>query len=159
MRVVVISDTHIPGRAPALPPELVKELCEADLILHLGDFTLPELLEELGTYAETYAVCGNCDPFELCRKLPEKQIVEVTGKRIGMTHGRGTPHNLLHRVRQQFENVDIVLFGHSHQALIERSGGVLYANPGSPTDNLFSPRRTYLKLRIGEKIDADIVEL
>jgi putative phosphoesterase len=159
MRVVVVSDTHIPERAPALPPKLVKDLCDADLILHLGDFTAPELLDELETYAETQAVCGNCDPFQLCQRLPEKQILEVAGKRIGMMHGRGTSHNLLHRVRQQFEDVDVVLFGHSHQALVERSGGILYANPGSPTDNLFSPRRTYLRLQVGEKIEPEIVEL
>jgi predicted phosphodiesterase len=53
----------------------------------------------------------------------------------------------------------VVLFGHSHIPLIERGGGVLYANPGSPTDRFSAPHPTYLRLMIGEKIRAEHVDL
>jgi len=161
MRVIVVSDTHIPERAPALPPALVKGLAEADMILHLGDFTAPEVLEELRAIAETHAVYGNCDSYEVTSRLPAKQVIEVNGKRIGMTHGSGGPHGLLERVKRQFagDPVDAVLFGHSHVPLIERSGGVLYANPGSPTDRYTSGKPTYLRLEVGGRIGAELVEL
>jgi len=159
--VIVISDTHIPERAPTLSRDLVGHLVHADVILHCGDFTSTKVYEELRAIAETYAVAGNCDTYELASRLPEKRIVEVNGKKIGMTHGSGGPHGLLDRVKRRFagEEVDVVLFGHSHIPMIERSNGVVYANPGSPTDRYSAPHPTYLKLEIGEKIRAEIVEL
>lgn len=159
IRVIVLSDTHIPERSTAIAPSLVEELTSADLILHLGDFTSLEVLEELRSLGEMRGVRGNCDSYEVCQRLPEKQVLELAGRRIGMTHGRGSPRGLLERVRRQFQGVDVVLFGHSHQPLIERAGGVLYANPGSATANLVGPRRTYLRLRINETVDAELVEL
>jgi len=157
--VAVISDTHIPERAPILPPPLVRHLVHADLILHCGDFTSAKVYDDLRLIAETRAVYGNCDSYELSSRLPEKEIVEVNGKVIGMVHGSGPPRGLLDRVKREFNDCDVVLFGHSHIPLIERDGGVLYANPGSPTDRFSAPHPTYLRLMIGEKIRAELVEL
>jgi len=35
--------------------------------------------------------------------------------------------------QREHDNPDIVVFGHTHHTLVQRYGGVLYVNPGSPT--------------------------
>lgn len=39
MKIIVISDTHLPKRAKQLPEPLLQVLPEADLILHAGDWS------------------------------------------------------------------------------------------------------------------------
>ena len=47
--------------------------------------------------------------------------------------------------------IDVVMFGHSHEPLNEKNGGVLYFNPGSPNDKVFAPYCSYGILDISEK--------
>jgi putative phosphoesterase len=61
MRVLVLSDTHVPDFAPALPSGLVPELRRADLILHAGDVTSTRLLDELAEHAPVEVAMGNGD--------------------------------------------------------------------------------------------------
>jgi predicted phosphodiesterase len=62
--------------------------------------------------------------------LPDKELLVVGGKKIGITHGWGGPEGIEHRVRELFDYVDIIIYGHSHLAKIEQIGGVLFFNPG-----------------------------
>jgi putative phosphoesterase len=41
------------------------------------------------------------------------------------------------------EPVDVVLYGHSHRPVVERSPGLLVVNPGSPTDKRRMPTFSY----------------
>ena len=41
------------------------------------------------------------------------------------------------------EKPDIIVFGHSHLPMNEYIKGVLYFNPGSATDTVFAPYRSY----------------
>ncbi|WP_252189189.1 hypothetical protein [Rossellomorea vietnamensis] len=36
MKIVIVSDTHMPGKGRGLPPILQKDLMESDLIIHGG---------------------------------------------------------------------------------------------------------------------------
>ena len=65
MKVIVISDTHMPKRAKSLPSRLREELKTADMILHAGDWQTKEVYEELKVYAPIEGVCGNVDGQDL----------------------------------------------------------------------------------------------
>jgi len=73
----VISDTH-----GLLRPEAVEALRESEHIIHAGDVGDPEILEELMKIAPLTAVRGNVDRGAWARKLPETEVVEVSGVSI-----------------------------------------------------------------------------
>ncbi len=62
MRIVLLADTHIPdGSARTLDDRVLRAADAADLILHAGDVTGPELLAGLADLAPVRAVLGNND--------------------------------------------------------------------------------------------------
>jgi uncharacterized protein len=146
MRIGVVSDTHLPRFGQALPRALRHGLRAAhvELILHLGDFTAPEVPALFETLAPFDAVAGNNDGDELVTRFGRRKILQVDGIRLGLTHGdlglgRTTPR----RAAASFapDEVDIVLFGHSHIPLVQRlDDGRWLLNPGSPTDRRRQPR-------------------
>jgi hypothetical protein len=136
-----------------------EEVERCDLIIHAGDFTTRDLLVELQSLKEVKAVWGNMDEAELFEVLPEKLIFELAGKRIGVTHGSGAPWNIEKRVIEKFgdDKPDIIIFGHSHRALVKEEKGILLVNPGSPTDRIFTTRLTYAVIEICERVEANII--
>ncbi len=153
----VISDTHL-YRSP-LPPRILEVMRGAELILHAGDIVEMAVLEELEGIAPVTAVAGNMDHGDLKELLPGKRVVEVAGKRIGLIHGSGPPAQITGRLRGEFEEVDAIVFGHTHQAYNRVEGGVYFFNPGSPTDVMFAPYRSVGFLEVGEEIRGRIVML
>lgn len=130
-RVAVISDTHLPRGARRLPDACVERLREADAILHAGDIASVAALEELRALGPpVHAVYGNVDEPALRELLSEELVVELGGSRIGMRHIAGVEDELLHR----FEGCAAVVFGHTHQPVVEQRGRVWLLNPGSPTE-------------------------
>ncbi len=161
MKVGVISDTHIPTRAGSLPQK-VKEIFQGvDLILHAGDLEDMWVIYELEEIAPVKAVVGNMDPYDLSEHLPAKRIVQAGGVRIGLIHGWGEPKGLPRRVREAFlgENVQCIVFGHSHQPFNEIVEGILLFNPGSPTDTIFAPYKSVGILHIEKDIRGEIVRI
>ena len=160
MKIGIISDTHIPERALDLPKEIYAAFKDVELILHAGDLTSIDVLNSLTKICPVKAVLGNMDHPELRSKLKDKEIINVGKFKIGLTHGQGHPKNLLTFVKGAFnEKLNVIIFGHSHTALNEKIDGVLYFNPGSPTDTIFSPYRSYGILEINDEIKANIVRL
>jgi putative phosphoesterase len=159
-RIILLSDTHIPKVGPFLPEGLMEGFKGADLILHAGDLIEISVLDELRSLAPTKAVIGNMDLPEVTAVLPDKVVVEVEGKLVGLIHGWGPPPEIERRVRSSFSGVDVVVFGHTHKALVEEVDGVLLINPGTPNDRRFSERLSYAVLTIeDEKIEPEIVWL
>jgi uncharacterized protein len=112
----------------------------SDLILHAGDFTYPEVLEELESLGPPVAgVHGNVDTEELRRLLPEARIVDAAGVKIAMLHDAGPAYGRLERMRARFPGADACVFGHSHIPLHEARDGFQIFNPGSPTDKRRQP--------------------
>jgi putative phosphoesterase len=144
MRIAVISDTHMPRGARALPARCVAELRAADAILHAGDFMRVEVLELLQRLGPpVHGVHGNVDDEALRRMLPGARVVEIGGARVGMVHDAGQKTGRLARLRFRFEDADAVVFGHSHLPLHEADGdGFQIFNPGSPTERRGAPRHT-----------------
>jgi hypothetical protein len=152
MSIVVMSDTHMPGRAKRLPRGLEAELERAELIIHAGDFATVETLEMLRRFAPVQGVYGNVDEPELRRLLPRRLRFQVHGRWVGVVHGDSPALPTVQRAAAEFvdEDVDLVIFGHSHVPLLRRDGDVTLFNPGSPTDRRAQPRFSYGRLLVGE---------
>ena len=153
MLLAVISDTHLPRGARALPEGCVERLRSADLVLHAGDLVTAEVLADLRALGRPVAaVHGNVDDEEVRRLLPSARMVAVAGARIAMVHDGGAAAGRLARLRRRFPDADAVIFGHSHIPLHERdrATGFQIFNPGSPTDRRRQPTHTMGLARIGE---------
>jgi hypothetical protein len=152
MKVGVVSDTHLPRFGDELPAALVAGLRRerVALILHLGDFTGPDVPDLFEALAPLEAVAGNNDPPAIARRFGRRKIVTVGGVRIGLVHGDGSRGTTVSRSLAAFRpgEVDAICFGHSHQPLCETRDGLWLVNPGSPTDKRTQPRYSYAILDI-----------
>jgi putative phosphoesterase len=134
LKVGVISDTH-----GLVRPEAIDALRGADVIVHAGDVGGPHVLHELGELAPVFAVRGNMDFEPWATALPERRRLELGGARVLLLHDRA-----MVGASPAAEGIEVVVFGHSHQPLAEREGGVLWFNPGSA-----GPRRFSLPVSLG----------
>ena len=162
MKIGVISDTHIPDRADRIPAEIINAFRGVDMIVHAGDLAEVKVLEQLRSVCkDVRAVWGNMDPYEVRKQLQEKEVFEVSGRKIGLIHGYGAPLKLIELVGNIFkkDKVDIIIFGHAHCAINEEKDGVLYFNPGSPTDKIYCPYNSYGIIEINDKIEAKVIKI
>jgi putative phosphoesterase len=128
MKVLVISDTH--GNVNrAFTAHTLSE--PVDAIIHLGDGSADaELLRE-ALDVPIINVAGNCDPES---NAPRELVWECEGKRILLTHGDAYQvKSGVAMLRQRAEEigVDTVLFGHTHQSVLDNHAGLLLVNPGT----------------------------
>jgi putative phosphoesterase len=141
--VAVISDTHLPRGTRRIPDECVATMRRSDLILHGGDFTYPEVLQELEALGPpVVGVHGNVDTEEVRQQLPEARLIDLDGAKLAMVHDAGPAYRRLERMRARFPEADAVVFGHSHIPLHEEHDGFQIFNPGSPTDKRRQPKPT-----------------
>jgi putative phosphoesterase len=151
MRIGVLSDSHV-ASFDQLNNRLITALAEVDLIVHAGDFVAKDVLDGLKQMGEVMAVRGNMDSDEIKGILPEKELLEIEGRKIGIIHGWGSPYGIDERVGNAFSEVDIIIYGHSHYPQNETKNGVFFFNPG-PARNSFGI------LTIGAKISGEIIRL
>ncbi len=130
----------------------MKELEDADFIIHAGDWQTIDVYEELIHYAPTTGVYGNVDDNQIKEKFDLKSIVEIGSLRIGITHGHGRRKTTEKRSVELFEGdgVDIVIFGHSHIPVHKEYDGKIVFNPGSPTYKRRQPKYSFGKLELSE---------
>ena len=161
MRIIITSDTHIKenSKARKLPDKLLVACDSADLVIHAGDWQSPCVYNELSQYAEVKGVCGNVDGEDMKRLFSEREIIEANGKRIGIVHGHGEKNTTEKRAIEAFvqDEVDIIIFGHSHIPMIRYAGKTLLINPGSPTDKRKMPYYSFAILEIEEEIRCEMV--
>jgi len=134
LKIGVLADTHAYS-IEDIPQKVVAFLSKVDLIVHAGDFTAMAVLDGLKKLGELKAVQGNMDSVEIKSKLPIKEIIEVGGKRIGITHGSGGPWGIEQRVRKMFGHVDVIIYGHSHESQNKVIDGILFFNPGKALES------------------------
>lgn len=143
MRLAIISDTHLPRGARAIPPACLEQCAAADAILHAGDLSdvaVLELLRSLGP--PVHAIHGNVDSEAARRLLPGRLEVTLGGVRIGMTHIPGPAAGRLERLRADFPRCAAVVFGHTHMPEHGEQDGFQIFNPGSPTERRRAPVHT-----------------
>ncbi|CAM3917793.1 metallophosphoesterase family protein [Cohnella lubricantis] len=154
MLIGVVSDTHMPRMAKALPPTLDDAFRKADRILHAGDWTDLRVLDAFEKLAPVDGVAGNNDGAEIVRRFGWRKIIRVGGVSIGLVHGHGsgarTAAATEERVIRAFkdDDIDCIVFGHSHVPVLKEVNGVLVFNPGSPTDKRRQPRYSFGLLEI-----------
>ena len=118
MLIGLIADTH-----GYLDPRVPHALKRVDLILHAGDIGAEGVLAALERIAPVTAVAGNNDANLAQLGLPLRVDMELEGVKLHLVHrlidaapGSGTR---------------IVVYGHSHKALVAKRDGVLWVNPGA----------------------------
>ena len=171
----VIADTHVPQRLPRLPEGIAAAFRGVDLILHAGDINSASVLFELEEIAPVQAVAGNADLFR--SGLPLTRVLEIEGRRIGLTHGHGGwarylvgkardvlgvhEDYYLNVVWKSFGPVDAIVFGHTHHAYRSIRSGVLMFNPGPVAPSYYNsggPQVGLLHVS-HEAIETEIVRL
>jgi putative phosphoesterase len=159
--VAVISDTHLPRGARAMPETCLERLRQADLVLHGGDFVTLAFLEELRALGPPVeAVAGNMDEPALKELLLRERVVEVEDARIGMVHVAGPRLGREARLAARFPDCHAVVYGHTHVPQVERFQHLWILNPGSPTERRSAPFHSMLVLRIdGERIEPELARL
>ncbi len=161
-KIGVISDTHIPERGKELPAQVLEAFKGVDMIIHAGDFVGLEVLERLKEICPNVkGVWGNMDPEELRKKLPEKVVIKIGRHTIGVMHGFGAPNKLVELLSASFkhDNVDVVIFGHSHDPMNRKIGRTLFFNPGSAVDKAFSSYASCGIIEVNDQIKARIIKI
>lgn len=160
MRIGVVSDTHMFGKAKSLPQALLQGLQGVDMILHAGDWIDEDVVDLFADLAPVDGVAGNNDGPGIVRRFSRRKVLELADYRVGLVHGdgsRSTPDTALQAFCDADGKgiVDVILFGHSHTPYLERHGGMLLFNPGSPTDKRRQLRYSFGILRLGAVVEAE----
>ena len=174
MIIGLLSDTHIPEAASELPTELYKAFENVDLILHGGDMHIIDVLDWLEPLAPVLGARGNGDGHPLRPPFPENDprvkdahVLELEGLEVGLTHGFPLPEDAPWTTfdslmeRKLGQRVDVIVCGDTHLPLVEWRDGVLFVNPGSPTNPGHLSRLGqvgFLTIE-NDKASAEIVEL
>ena len=142
MVVGLVSDTH-----GLVRPEIFSALEGVKLILHAGDVGGSSVLTELSAIAPVRAVYGNTDS-PGAPHLEARLWVEIAGLTIHVSHGHEvggspTPEKLLSRY-----TADVIIFGHTHKPLIERTAGRLVVNPGAAGPRRFNLKPSVAKMTV-----------
>ncbi len=155
MKIGIISDTH-----GLLRPEVFERFAGVEHILHAGDVGPADLLVELEAIAPVTAVWGNTDGWEIRQRCPEVARLELAGVRIVVLHGQQLGSPTPEKVATKYPEAGLVVFGHSHQAVIRQVGSVLAVNPGSAGPRRFRTTPSLALATLAEgRIDLELVEL
>jgi hypothetical protein len=132
MKIIVISDTH--SNSDSVPAFLSELFDGYEMIIHAGDFDTLQFYKALEATGKLKAVHGNSDEPAVREILPEKLVFEIEGVKIGVIHEASLSivDNTATRYMALEMGVDVLVFGHLHRPIIEKSD-VLLICPGSPT--------------------------
>ncbi len=140
MRIGVVSDSH--GAMDCLRAA-VKEMQEIDMLLHAGDHYKDALQIQKELKIPVYAVVGNCDWHATG---PEEELIDAGGKKILLVHGhqysvKGGNEMLIEKMKK--DNLDLMVYGHTHIAEVVPVGNGYIVNPGSVARPRHGKSRTY----------------
>lgn len=153
MRVLIISDSH--GRNDYVKRAIMQS-GEIDAFIHLGDVEAD--VEELKDFAHcpSYIVAGNND---VGVGLPGTLTINLGGKKILLTHGHR--HGVNYDLKRlglfgTMNQMDIVMYGHTHYPYLDRGDDIILLNPGSITyPRQEGKARTFMIMEIDEEGNAE----
>ncbi len=127
MKIGVISDTH--GLVKDKVFQIFKDV---DLIIHAGDIGNLKVIGDLLSIAPVEAVWGNMDPMPVRDQTREKLVLNIEGLTLGVSHGGGSPYDIIERLQNMFyqQKVDIIIYGHTHKPHMEKIKDIFFFNPG-----------------------------
>jgi putative phosphoesterase len=158
MKIGVISDTHLTSVTDTFKNIFDKYLKSCDMIFHVGDFVGLEILKFL-TEFNFHGVAGNMDVPEVKQLLPAKKIITVGNFKIGLIHGSGGPWGIEDKLIKEFDDVNCIVYGHTHQARNGERKGILMFNPGTPTDRRFTEALTVGVIHLEDRIEGEIIRV
>ena len=165
-KILVVGDTHI-SSFNDLPSEMLQYIKESNWIIHVGDYISPYIVEGFKNLKHDCfkGVYGNSDPLVIQKLLPPKIVIEISSKKIGITHpvSGGSETFLKKKVIKEFrdQNLDIIAYGHSHEAEIQWKDQTLLVNPGRGYIDEFSYNlpASIAIITIDKEIKAEIKEI
>jgi putative phosphoesterase len=157
-KIGVISDTHLREPHPEFKKMIEFHFKHVEKIFHAGDFVDWSIAEYLSSLRELIAVSGNMDFQDIRKAFPQKRIVELRGFKIGLIHGGGPPFGIESRIREEFDEVDAIVYGHTHTPANHQVKNIHFFNPGSPTRS-FIDQATLGILHLGEKLEGEIIKI
>lgn len=159
MNIIITSDTHLSSGKKQLPNRLLQACEKADLIIHAGDWKSIGVYEKLSRFAEVKGVIGNVDDEDIKAIFSEQERLEIAGFNIGIVHGHGEKQTTEKRALTAFagEEMDVIIYGHSHIPHIRYCGKTLLLNPGSPTDKRRLPYYSFAVLKVIDTLQAELM--
>jgi len=157
MKIAVMSDTH--GNVQ-LAVKALKQNGRVDRLIHLGDHYRDGAAIGVGTRLHVDAISGNTD-ISSEQWAEREKILELDGVRILITHGDIYKVKLgIDRLLEKAieEDVQAVLFGHTHLPMKQRIGNILFLNPGCILSNNSSNSYALLGLTNGH-LEGEIVKI
>ena len=159
MKIGIISDTHdnIPKIREAV--NIFNER-ETDIVIHAGDYVAPFAIRPLTQLkCQWIGVFGNNDGERLgLNRTSQNKIknapysLEFGGKKILILHEPGEVVALI-----KSQSYDIIVYGHTHEPVIEKHGRTLVVNPGECGGWLKD--RSSIALVDLDQMDAELLEL
>jgi putative phosphoesterase len=153
MLVGLVSDTH-----SLIRPEIFIALQGVDLIVHAGDVGGQSIIDELSVIAPVRAVYGNTDPPGE-PGLKARLRLDIDGVSIHVSHGHELGSPTAERLLARYTE-DVIVFGHTHKPLIERSGSRLVVNPGAAGPRRFNLKSSVARMSVKDaRVEVEIVWL
>jgi putative phosphoesterase len=141
----LISDTH-----GLVRPEIFAAFAGVEMILHAGDVGGRSVLDALNGIAPTAAVYGNVDdPHDPA--LARERVVALGGLTIHVSHGHELGSPTAEKVAARYKG-DVLVFGHTHRAVVARVGSILVVNPGAAGPRRFDLGPAVARLTIANGI-------
>lgn len=165
-KILIVGDTHI-SSFKDLPYKILQYVKDSNLVIHVGDYISKNVVEGFNQLKTNYfkGVYGNSDPLVIRKLLPPKIVIEISGIRIGIIHPEsgGSETFLKKRILKEFrdQNVNVIAYGHTHDAKIQWVDKTLLVNPGRGYVDEFSYNHSasIAILTIDKEIKAEIKEI
>lgn len=160
MRLGIISDTHGHVELTRTAVRMLESL-DVDAVLHCGDIGSIAVVEQLAKWP-THFVFGNCDDGTDAFAAAIRKAGQICHGMFGDLEFEGVRVALLHsHDRRKFREViesgqyELVCYGHTHVAAIDRRGETVVLNPGA----IYRAEPHSLAVVDLPAVDATIVEL
>jgi len=157
MTILVISDSH--GKTVSVKNLLDKYTRTANLVIHLGDHA-DDILRYTSDFSHLTiaAVSGNVDGY----RAPIERIITLNERKILLTHGHvqdvksGLDRLIFYAIERQ---VDVCLFGHTHEPVSFVHDGIFFMNPGSLGAPRPGGRAGYGLITLGSAVEGRLLPL
>jgi hypothetical protein len=137
VRVAILSDTH-----GCVCPDVLAVVERCDVAVHAGDIGSSRVLEQLRAAAgEVVAVRGNNDvpglwagdELAVLDTVPRVAELQLPGGSLAVEHGHvhGQMSPDIGKLRAAHAGARLVVYGHTHKQLVDRSQAPWVVNPGA----------------------------
>lgn len=157
MRIGIISDTH--GDMSNID-KAIPYLKKCDLIIHAGDYIDDAEYLYYATDVNVKCVKGNCDSYNMDGHYD--LTFSVKDKKFFICHGNY--HDVKMGLRSLYKfakenNIDFVVFGHTHIPTYETIDNITFINPGSLTYPRGGSSKSFGILTLDDNISYEEIKI